>query len=257
MSVIGLKTNITDTRQMGSDPTYYKRNFEDYKKNIYDISISMNYDDDILFEKREATITDLFFSDIQSRIILVFITIFVSFFIGSEWTSGFIKNISNELFDRGKLVFSKFISVAIFLAGLIISYYVFSGILFSFIFGYIHIGLTQHTIWQFLCQYILHLAFASLIILLAYLVKNPAICVPFGVVAAVNIFSLFYSKIDLGIRHFYHGFKTIMDYTVTGNIAFIGIDANASKLVLASSVSLFFICFSLFFSYRSLKKSEI
>jgi hypothetical protein len=66
------------------------------KNNIYDISITMNYDEDILTEKRKATITDLFFSDIQSRIMLIFLTIFVAFFIGSEWTSGFIKNISRS-----------------------------------------------------------------------------------------------------------------------------------------------------------------
>lgn len=257
MSVVGLNSNIADTRELGSDPTYYKRNFEDYKTNIYDISISMDYDEDILFERREATITDLFFSDIQSRIILVFITILVSFFVGSEWTSGFIKNSSNELSKRGLMVFSKFISVAVFIAVLFLSYYLFSSILFFIVFGYVNIGLNQYTFFQFLIQYLLHLAFGSLIISLAYFVKNPAICVPFGIVAAVNIFSIFYSKIDLGIRHFVHGFNTIMNYTVTGNIAFVGINANISQLITALIVSLVFISGSLFLSYQCLEKSEI
>jgi hypothetical protein len=61
MSISGLKSNISEAKKKGIES--YKKEYEDYKNDIYEVAISMDYDDDILFGRRKATITDMFFSD--------------------------------------------------------------------------------------------------------------------------------------------------------------------------------------------------
>ncbi|MDR0677906.1 MAG: hypothetical protein LBF44_00005 [Holosporaceae bacterium] len=257
MRVFGLQSNINQAREYRNEPKIYKNFIKSSKNNIYDISITMDYDEDILAEKRKVTITDLFFSDIQSRMMLMFLTIFVAFFVGSEWISGFIKNISRELKDRGLLVISKAVSVGTFLFAMFLTYYIISGIFCYFVFGYCQLGINFTNLAQLLIQYLLHFSFGIFIMWITYLVKSMAISIAIGAMLTMNILALFYSKIDFLIKKVFNHFTTIMEYTLTGNIAFLNISAPFHVYLRALLVSVFFFGFFLYLSYLFVKKNEI
>jgi hypothetical protein len=257
MRVYGLQSNINQAKEYRNDPKIYKDFIKSSKNNIYDVSITMNYDEDILTEKRKATITDLFFSDIQSRMMLMFLTIFVAFFVGSEWTSGFIKNISRELKNRGLLVISKAVSVGIFLFIMFLTYYIISGIFCYFVYGYCWLGINFTNLAQLLIQYLLHFSFGIFIMWITYLVKSMAISISIGAMLTMNLLALLYSKIDFLLKKIFNHFMTIMEYTLTGNIAFLNISAPFHVYSRALLVSVFFFGFFLYLSYLFVKKNEI
>lgn len=190
--------------------------------------------------------------------IAMFLAVFVSVFWYADYKNGYIKNIWNTVKNKVEIIFSKTICALVF----IVLEYIFL-LLVSVIFNlvYLHnkdIGDFSSFIKCLLCQLMLNVAFATIIILVNCLVKNHAIaiasCIAYVTIAPVTV----YSAINILINKVVDDNDfSIGDYLPYGNLYNIVPDSSISDYTKAYIISMGFILISIVCSYIVLKKREI
>ena len=110
--------------------------------------------------------------NIQSKLLLMFLVAFIALFAGNEIRTGFIKNIAGQTRHRWEFVIGKLLSIAIFTAVLLVAAIlaIMAGsVLF---FGYVHIQEAGKFIGYLGMQFLLHIAYGSVILFLVFLFQN-------------------------------------------------------------------------------------
>lgn len=166
---------------------------------------------------------DLLVSQLQSGIFLLCCSIFVSLFVNAEQKNGYIKNIAGQIPGRYMLALSKFAAVAVQTAVLIAAY-VLSGMIFGavifkerFVFGTTDAAVVLRSLAM---QYLLHLAFGSLIAAVCLLTRSAAFSMTSGIFLACGVFMLVGDLINRGVHAlgaFAEGFdlnRYLPDYAV-------------------------------------------
>ena len=125
--------------------------------------------------------------NIQSKLLLMFLVAFIALFAGNEIRTGFIKNIAGQTRHRWEFVIGKLLSIAIFTAVLLVAAIlaIMAGsVLF---FGYVHIQEAGKFIGYLGMQYLLHIAYGSVILFLVYLFQNVVASLLTGILLAAGI----------------------------------------------------------------------
>lgn len=139
-----------------------------------------------LFNLLQAALSDeMSFSNLVSfatMLIPLFVGIFISMFVNSDYKHGYIKNIAGIVSDKIYLVISKIVVSAIFIF-ICFAVHILTGVLFSFIFCESAISFTNMSasLTYLGLQYILNIALAMISIMLVTLTKNGAFAYIFAV----------------------------------------------------------------------------
>lgn len=150
---------------------------------------------------------DIKFSDFintlySSRFMLIICVIFIALFSNAEQKNGYIKNIAGMLPNRGKLVISKTLVVALQVFTVL-----FVGLITSLVFCKIFwndkliLGDISKLICSFGLNYLLHFAFGMIILMLTLVLKNSAFSMTFGVLCSCGISVFFYKLINMPINN--------------------------------------------------------
>lgn len=177
----------------------------------------------------EAAYLEYVCADLQSGILLVFISIFAVVYVNAEEKSGFVKNIAGQFPNRFWIYLSKNIVVAVFVFMAMAAYMVMQ--IFGFLIWHTGAPFGMNMIGEALrygiIQWILMSAFAAGLVLITTLIKSTAIGITIGMMISCG-----FSQIFLGFYYkiFQNTKLHVEDYLITDNIKTIAYSSSMSRL---------------------------
>ena len=206
---------------------------------------------------KKVTVMDVFFSNAQGKFYALFLVIFAVMFATADIKSGYIKNIGGQVSQRGMLIVSRAVALALFTAITFAGIFVFQAAANMLAFKCVMWGNWKEIIPYFLTELTLHYAFVLICMAIAVIIKNNVISMTLSVCLTMNIMSIVYALIDyVGNRVGLHNFN-IYKYTVTGRMAMLPMNAGRDDVVSSMCVAVIFIIIMLSLSSYIFQKRDI
>ena len=206
---------------------------------------------------KKVTVMDVFFSNAQGKFYALFLVIFAVMFATADIKSGYIKNIGGQVSQRGMLIVSRAVALALFTAITFAGIFVFQAAANMLAFKCVVWGNWKEIIPYFLTELTLHYAFVLICMAIAVIIKNNVISMTLSVCLTMNIMSIVYAFIDYVVnRKGLHNFS-IYKYTVTGRMAMLPMNAGRDDVVSSMCVAVIFIIIILSLSSYVFQKRDI
>ena len=206
---------------------------------------------------KKVTVMDVFFSNAQGKFYALFLVIFAVMFATADIKSGYIKNIGGQVSQRGMLIVSRAVALALFTAITFAGIFVFQAAANMLAFKCVVWGDWKEIIPYFLTELTLHYAFVLICMAIAVIIKNNVISMTLSVCLTMNIMSIVYALIDyVGNRVGLHNFN-IYKYTVTGKMAMLPMNAGREDIISSMCVAAAFIIIMLSLSSYIFQKRDI
>lgn len=200
-------------------------------------------------------ITELFMRNIQSKILLMFQTIFIVMYIGDELKSSFLKNI-NQIFPKkidlilGKVI----IIICIYTLAIFITSFIIMSLSFYIMEGYLKFTEIGIFIKYILAEYLLYITYSIVIMFLAYLIRNSAVTLIIGLLESAGILQI----IDTVIHQISGNFSSsIMKYLISGNIALLSINSSSYVYLRVAILSIIYSVIMIILNTMILSKRDI
>ena len=206
---------------------------------------------------KKVTVMDVFFSNAQGKFYALFLVIFAVMFATADIKSGYIKNIGGQVSQRGMLIVSRAVALALFTAITFAGIFVFQAAANMLAFKCVVWGNWKEIIPYFLTELTLHYAFVLICMAIAVIIKNNVISMTLSVCLTMNIMSIVYGFIGYVVnRKGLHNFS-IYKYTVTGRMAMLPMNAGRDDVVSSMCVAVIFIIIMLSLSSYVFQKRDI
>ena len=199
-------------------------------------------------------ITELFMRNIQSKILLMFQTIFIVMYIGDELKSSFLKNI-NQVFPRKiDLILGKVIIICIYTLAIFITSFIIMSLSFYIMEEYLKFTEIGIFIKYILAEYLLYITYSIVIMFLAYLIRNSAVTLIIGLLESAGILQIF----DTIIHQISGNFSSsIMKYLISGNIVLLSINSSSSIYLRVAILSIIYLVIMIILNTVILSKRDI
>lgn len=199
-------------------------------------------------------ITELFMRNIQSKILLMFQTIFIVMYIGDELKSSFLKNINQNFPKKIELILGKVIIICIYTFAIFITSFIIMSLSFYIMEGYLKFTETGIFIKYILAEYLLYITYSIVIMFLAYLIRNSAVALIIGLLESAGILQIF----DTIIHQISGNFSSsIMKYLISGNIVLLSIDSSNSIYLRVTLLSIIYLVIMIILNTVILSKRDI
>ena len=199
-------------------------------------------------------ITELFMRNIQSKILLMFQTVFIVMYIGDEIKSSFLKNINQVFPKKIELTLGKVAIICVYTLAIFITSFIIMSLSFYFMEGYLKFTEIGIFIKYILTEYLLYITYSIIIMFLAYLIKNSAVTLIIGLLESAGILQI----IDT-IFHQISGNLSfsIMNYLISGNIVLLSIDSSNSIYLRVTLLSIIYLIIMIILNTMILSKRDI
>ena len=199
-------------------------------------------------------ITELFMRNIQSKILLMFQTIFIVMYIGDELKSSFLKNINQNFPKKIELILGKVIIICIYTFAIFITSFIIMSLSFYIMEGYLKFTETGIFIKYILAEYLLYITYSIVIMFLAYLIRNSAVTLIIGLLESAGILQIF----DTIIHQISGNFSSsIMKYLISGNIVLLSINSSSSIYLRVAILSIVYLVIMIILNTMILSKRDI
>lgn len=199
-------------------------------------------------------ITELFMRNIQSKILLMFQTVFIVMYIGDELKSSFLKNINQVFPKKIELTLGKVAIICVYTLAIFITSFIIMSLSFYFMEGYLKFTEIGIFIKYILAEYLLYITYSIIIMFLAYLIRNSAVTLIIGLLESAGILQI----IDT-IFHQISGNLSfsIMNYLISGNIVLLSIDSSNSIYLRVTLLSIIYLIIMIILNTMILSKRDI
>ena len=205
----------------------------------------------------DVSVFDGFYANVKGKFIALFMVIFTVLYATADITSGYVKNIAGQVRNRGNLIFAK---AAALLLYVVLTMLLFIGVqMLSNAISYqkLVMGPGKEFFQYAAMQTLLHFALVMVIMCVAVVLRNNVISMMISVCVCMNILIMLYGVVDqavekLGIHDFH-----VMDYTVSGKIVNLGVNAAPKTIGMAALVGIVFIVVMLAISMTVFQKRDI
>lgn len=218
------------------------------------ITLGIFVDTDLQWIDGDINYTEMLGAQLQSGLLLILVSVFATLFVAAEMRNGFVKNIAGQFRDRGIMVTAKLVALAVQVLILLVTFALF--VLFSsLIFWGDRIVLTSLSELLQLAglQYLLHFAFACLIIFLCLLSNSAALSMTVGILLCSSLGSLIYGLIDRMTGDSFH----IEDYMLEINISSVGAGVSSDVAGHAMFVAIGYILVTMMLTMLTVQKRDI
>lgn len=206
--------------------------------------------------KGERVATDILIANnIQSKLLLIFLVVFLVGYITAETKSGFLQHIATTKENRRKIIFSSMIMASIFTVLQIICAVASIVITSNFAFGYLNILNFDKLITFLVMEILLQVSFASFILMLIIVTRNRIVSVVIGLLSSAGLLQVIDPLVQIIMsktRDF-----SIMPYSIVGNIGSVSINSTTEVFIRAIVIMLMSLCIYLLISVYLFEKKDI
>lgn len=252
LSVFSVTMTNTDIHMMKEEPSATEETMDERQ-----IGISVEADSE--WVDGDIEIGSIISVEMRSALLAILCVIFTALFINAEQKNGYIKNIAGQFPRREKLVASKFIAIAfqiflmmlVFIIGTIVSGFVLWGNRF-------YLGSSAPILRYLGSQYLLHLGFAALTMLLCMLTRSSAFSMTSGILLCSGLAVPVYAVVNKIVSDMKPGLKfDINHYVLDGNITMMTLGSASDVLVRGAVVGAAFAIVSVILSMIMIKKRDV
>ncbi|MDU1028858.1 MAG: hypothetical protein E7A50_05125 [Clostridiales bacterium] len=199
-------------------------------------------------------ITELFMRNIQSKILLMFQTVFIVMYIGDELKSSFLKNINQVFPKKIELTLGKVTIICVYTLAIFIANFIIMSLSFYFMEGYLKFTEIGIFIKYILAEYLLYITYSIVMMFLAYLIRNSAVTLIIGLLESAGILQI----IDTVIHQISGNLSfSIMKYLISGNIVLLSIDSSDSIYLRVTLLSIIYLVIMIILNTMILSKRDI
>lgn len=185
--------------------------------------------------ERVATDT-LIVNNIQSKLLLIFLVVFLVGYITAETKSGFLQHIATTKENRRKIILSSMIMALIFTVLQFICAVASIIITSNFAFGYLNIVNFDKLIMFLVLEILLQVSFASFVLMLIIVTRNRIVSVVVGLLSSAGLLQVIDPLVQSVMgrtRDF-----SIMPYSIVGNIGTVSINGTMEVFIRAIVIML-------------------
>ena len=188
-----------------------------------------------------VTVFDIFFANSQGKFYALFLVIFAVMFSTADIGSGYIKNIGGQVRNRGSLIFSRSIALAVFTMLTMTGAFFFQAAANGIVFGELEWGNTKAILSYFVTELALHYALVLICMAIAIILKNNVASMVISVCLTMNVMTIVYGLVNsavqkIGIQNF-----QIYKYTITGRLSLLPMNPGGNECLAAFGVAITFI----------------
>ena len=203
------------------------------------------------------TVYDIFFANSQGKLYALLLVIFTVLFSTADISSGYIKNIGGQVRNRGTLIFSRAIALAVFTVLTMAGAFLFQAAANGIVFGELEWGNTKAILSYFMTELALHYALVLICMAIAIILKNNVISMVIAVCLSMNVMTIVYGVINsaiqkIGIQNF-----QIYKYTITGKLSLLPMNPSGNECLAAFGVAIVFIVMMISVSSVVFQKRDI
>ena len=205
----------------------------------------------------KVTLFDLLFSDMNAKILALYMVIFAVLFGTADFSSGYIKNFAGQVNGRWKLVLSKAVSLFLYTVLVVGVEVMLQWILASIFFKGIPLGNVSHMISYLGIQCMLHFALVCVCMAFAIVIRNNLVSMILAVCLCMNVLTIFCGAVDkladkLGMKDF-----SVIKYTVTGKMSMLSMAPSWKEGATAVAVAAVFVVVALFVAGFIFEKRDV
>lgn len=205
----------------------------------------------------KVTVYDIFFANSQGKLYALLLVIFTVLFSTADISSGYIKNIGGQVRNRGTLIFSRAIALAVFTVLTMAGAFLFQAAANGIVFGELEWGNTKAILSYFVTELALHYALVLICMAIAIILKNNLISMVIAVCLSMNVMTIVYGVINsaiqkIGIQNF-----QIYKYTITGKLSLLPMNPSGNECLAAFGVAIVFIVMMISVSSVVFQKRDI
>ena len=205
----------------------------------------------------KVTVYDIFFANSQGKLYALLLVIFTVLFSTADISSGYIKNIGGRVRNRGTLIFSRAIALAVFTVLTMAGAFLFQAAANGIVFGELEWGNTKAILSYFVTELALHYALVLICMAIAIILKNNVISMVIAVCLSMNVMTIVYGVINsaiqkIGIQNF-----QIYKYTITGKLSLLPMNPSGNECLAAFGVAIVFIVMMISVSSVVFQKRDI
>ena len=205
----------------------------------------------------KVTVYDIFFANSQGKLYALLLVIFTVLFSTADISSGYIKNIGGQVRNRGTLILSRAIALAVFTVLTMAGAFLFQAAANGIVFGELEWGNTKAILSYFVTELALHYALVLICMAIAIILKNNVISMVIAVCLSMNVMTIVYGVINsaiqkIGIQNF-----QIYKYTITGKLSLLPMDPSGNECLAAFGVAIVFIVMMISVSSVVFQKRDI
>ena len=205
----------------------------------------------------KVTVYDIFFANSQGKLYALLLVIFTVLFSTADISSGYIKNIGGQVRNRGTLICSRAIALAVFTVLTMAGAFLFQAAANGIFFGELEWGNTKAILSYFVTELALHYALVLICMAIAIILKNNVISMVIAVCLSMNVMTIVYGVINsaiqkIGIQNF-----QIYKYTITGKLSLLPMNPSGNECLAAFGVAIVFIVIMISVSSVVFQKRDI
>ena len=205
----------------------------------------------------KVTVYDIFFANSQGKLYALLLVIFTVLFSTADISSGYIKNIGGQVRNRGTLILSRAIALAVFTVLTMAGAFLFQAAANGIFFGELEWGNTKAILSYFVTELALHYALVLICMAIAIILKNNVISMVIAVCLTMNVMTIVYGVINgaiqkIGIQNF-----QIYKYTITGKLSLLPMNPSGNECLAAFGVAIVFIVMMISVSSVVFQKRDI
>lgn len=205
----------------------------------------------------KVTVYDIFFANSQGKLYALLLVIFTVLFSTADISSGYIKNIGGQVRNRGTLISSRAIALAVFTVLTMAGAFLFQAAANGIFFGELEWGNTKAILSYFVAELALHYALVLICMAIAIILKNNVISMVIAVCLSMNVMTIVYGMINsaiqkIGIQNF-----QIYKYTITGKLSLLPMNPSGNECLAAFGVAMVFIVIMISVSSVVFQKRDI
>ena len=205
----------------------------------------------------KVTVYDIFFANSQGKLYALLLVIFTVLFSTADISSGYIKNIGGQVRNRGTLISSRAIALAVFTVLTMAGAFLFQAAANGIFFGELEWGNTKAILSYFVTELALHYALVLICMAIAIILKNNVISMVIAVCLTMNVMTIVYGVVNsaiqkIGIQNF-----QIYKYTITGKLSLLSMNPSGNECLAAFGVAMVFIVMMISVSSVVFQKRDI
>lgn len=207
-TVLMTKIDISEMEKKAAEETRVEEVAEEEDPYVFGVFVEANEE----WLEGKIRFSDLLGRQISSGLFLVLLTVFVSVFVHAEQKNGYLKNIAGQLSNRWVLAFSKLAALMVWVLCMFFTLTVTMAAAGKLCFGRALVLDSFGKLFTVLGgQYVLHMAFAALLLFLCTLLNSAAFSITVGLFLSFRGTAMLYFAADrvmkavFGIQEFGSG----------------------------------------------------
>lgn len=219
-----------------------------------DVKFGINVRPPVAEDGGTPSLMEFVAADEQSGVLLLFLTVFVALFIHSEYSSGFVKNISRQKRHPSMTAVSAFSVIPVYSVLLMLGYALVQMILAKMLYPDAALGLTGGAVGYMAVQFVLMCAFGSGVAFVTLAVRNCAFGIVAGMLTACGMGYLFSGLVNLLLRALKFDLNRFL---VIGSINSLTLKSGTGELLSCAAVGLAWIVVWILLSGMVTEKRDV